>query len=92
MLNLPYSDNYQKPTMLKPLFIIFNVVTYTAYLLTILSFTLSSAQNTVKNLQAYYQVVCALNGVCFMILTATILNFGTKLEKVVKSIKIKMSV
>jgi hypothetical protein len=84
--------------MLKPMFIIFNVVTYTAYLLTIISFSLSNEAidpatgEMTASLTAYYQVVCAINGICFLILTATLLNYGSRLEKVVSAIKIKSMV
>ena len=35
------SDKYQKPNVLKPLFIIFNTLAYVAYIITILAFILS---------------------------------------------------
>ena len=35
------SDKYQKPNILKPMFIIFNTLAYVAYIITILAFILS---------------------------------------------------
>lgn len=40
-LSMGISDKYQKPNLLKPLFIVFNTLAYVAYIVTILAFILS---------------------------------------------------
>jgi hypothetical protein len=76
------------------MFIIFNIVAYTAYVLAVLSFSLqgSMAKQTDASIKSFYQVVCAINGLCFLLLTALLLNYGNRLEKVVAAIKAKTEI
>ena len=100
------SERHQKSNLLKPMFIVFNLIAYTAYMIVILSFSISKQETTPTNDQAddaetspdgrlnpflsnFYRVVCGINGVCFLILTVTLLNYGSRLEKIVSAVKIK---
>lgn len=81
-------------SLLKPSFIIFNVSAYTAYILAVLSFLFKSdtLRATDGAISGYYQAVFAINGSCFLVLTCLLLNFGKRLERVVKAIKVKTEV
>ena len=92
------SDKYQKPNLLKPLFITFNALAYTAYIITILAFILSRRSNEGDSadviddsswLSMFYRVVSGINGLCFFLLTVSLLNYGSRLEKIVHAIKVK---
>ena len=92
------SDKYQKPNMLKPLFITFNTLAYSAYIITLLAFILSknSADATSTDviddsswLSTFYRVVSGINGLCFFLLTVSLLNYGSRLEKIVHAIRMK---
>jgi len=95
-LALGLSDKYQKPNLLKPLFLIFNTLAYAAYFITVLAFFLS--KKTVASadviddsswLSTFYRVVSGINGLCFFLLTVSLLNYGSRLEKIVHAIKVK---
>ena len=83
--------------MLKPLFIIFNALAYVAYFITILAFILSKkdesgAADVIDDsswLSTFYRVVSGINGLCFFLLTVSLLNYGSRLEKIVHAIKVK---
>lgn len=49
-------ETAQRPSLLKPLFIIFNVVAYTAYILAVLSFSLTAeaARSTDSSIKSFY--------------------------------------
>lgn len=94
------SERYQKPNLLKPLFIIFNTLAYTAYIITILAFILSrkatteggSSSDVIDDsswLSTFYRIVSGINGLCFFLLTVSLLNYGSRLEKIVHAIKVK---
>ena len=40
-------------------------------------------------LTTFYRIVSGINGLCFFILTVTLLNYGSRLEKIVHAIKMK---
>ena len=40
-------------------------------------------------LTTFYRVVSGINGLCFFLLTVSLLNYGTRLEKIVHAIKVK---
>ena len=88
-----FSDKYQKPNLLKPLFMIFNIVAYVAYLITILTYSLSKKpeDETQTNgvLSTFYRVLSGINGICFFLLTVSLLNYGSRLEKIVHAMKVK---
>lgn len=94
---MAFSDKYQKPNLLKPLFLVFNIVAYIAYFITILAFSLSKKDDPQKSdvidssswLSTFYRVVSGINGLCFFILTVSLLNYGSRLEKIVHAIKVK---
>ena len=81
--------------MLKPLFIIFNTLAYVAYIITILAFILSKKADHTDViddsswLSTFYRVVSGINGLCFFLLTVCLLNYGSRLEKIVTAIKKK---
>ena len=85
--------------MLKPLFIVFNTLAYVAYIITILAFILSRKSNddgSVSDviddsswLSTFYRVVSGINGLSFFLLTVSLLNYGSRLEKIVTAIKMK---
>ena len=91
------SDKYQKPNLLKPLFLVFNTLAYIAYIITILAFILS--KNHIDGdsdviddsswLSTFYRIVSGINGLCFFLLTVSLLNYGSRLEKIVTAIKLK---
>ena len=87
------THRYQKPNLLKPFFLVFNILAYTAYLITILAFSLTSkgADSEEKDgwLTTFYRIVAGINGLCFFLLTVTLLNYGSRLEKIVHAIKMK---
>jgi len=91
------SDKYQKPNLLKPLFLIFNTLAYVAYIITILAFILSKKTQDASSdviddsswLSTFYRVVSGINGLCFFLLTVSLLNYGSRLEKIVHAIKVK---
>ena len=37
----------------------------------------------------FYRMVSGINGLCFFLLTVSLLNYGTRLEKIVYAIKVK---
>lgn len=101
------SQDNQKPNLLKPLFIVFNALAYSAYIVTIIAFILSrkvgyhgisgsqdpSTSSDVIDgsswLSMFYRIVAGINGLCFFILTVCLLNYGSRLEKIVHAIKVK---
>ena len=99
MLN-SIQDKYQKPNLLKPLFIVFNTLAYLAYIITILAFILSKKTTEDQEasadviddsswLSTFYRVVSGINGLCFFLLTVTLLNYGSRLEKILHAKKVK---
>ena len=40
-------------------------------------------------LSTFYRVVSGINGLCFFLLTVSLLNYGSRLEKIVTAIKVK---
>ena len=40
-------------------------------------------------LSTFYRIVSGINGLCFLILTVCMLNYGSRLEKIVHAIKVK---
>ena len=99
-MSIGISDKYQKPNLLKPLFIVFNTLAYVAYIVTILAFILSrktsqdedKASDVIDDsswLSTFYRVVSGINGLCFFLLTVSLLNYGSRLEKIVTAIKVK---
>lgn len=98
------SQNNQKPNLLKPLFIVFNALAYSAYIVTIIAFILSrkvgyhgklgsaDPSDVIDGsswLSMFYRIVAGINGLCFFILTVCLLNYGSRLEKIVHAIKVK---
>ena len=88
------TERYQKPNLLKPFFLVFNILAYSAYIVTILAFSLSiSAKDDEEGndnwLSLFYRIVRGINGLCFFLLTVTLLNYGSRLEKIVHAIKMK---
>lgn len=77
----------------------FNIVAYTAYIITIVAFILSkktshdgSPSDVIDDsswLSTFYRVVSGINGLCFFLLTVSLLNYGSRLEKIVHAIKVK---
>ena len=90
-LTTSLSQRYQKPNLLKTFFLIFNGLAYTACLATILAFSLKTTDQEEADgrLNTFYRVVSGINGLCFFLLTATLLNYGSRLEKIVHAIKMK---
>ena len=82
---------------LKPLFLIFNGLAYVAYIITILAFILSKKATDENSdviddsswLSTFYRIVSGINGLCFFLLTVSLLNYGSRLEKIVHAIKVK---
>lgn len=91
------SDKYQKPNMLKPLFITLNTLAYAAYIIAFLAFILSKKSSDTSTdviddsswLSTFYRVVSGINGLCFFLLTVSLLNYGSRLEKIVHAIRVK---
>ena len=85
------SQRYQKPNLLKTVFLVFNGLAYTACLATILAFSLRSEDQEEAEgwLNTFYRVVSGINGLCFFLLTVTLLNYGSRLEKIVHAIKMR---
>jgi len=40
-------------------------------------------------LSTFYRIVSGINGLCFFLLTISLLNYGSRLEKIVHAIKLK---
>ena len=40
-------------------------------------------------LSTFYRIVSGINGLCFFLLTVSLLNYGSRLEKIVHAIKVK---
>ena len=72
---------------------IFNIVAYVAYLITILTYSFSKKpeDETQTNgvLTTFYRVLSGINGICFFFLTVSLLNYGSRLEKIVHAMKVK---
>ena len=88
------TDRYQKPNLLKPFFLIFNILAYSAYLITVLAFCFSSKGDTDEEINdswisTFYRIVSGINGLCFFLLTVVLLNYGSRLEKIVHEIKVR---
>lgn len=91
----------QPKSHLKPLFIVFNTLAYIAYIITIFAFILSkkssrdvgeATSDVIDNsswLSTFYRIVAGINGLCFFLLTISLLNYGSRLEKCVHFIKFK---
>ena len=73
------------------MFIITNIIAYVSYLFTILAFSFTDAdtQDSSPWLGTLFRVVSFVNGCCFFVLTVTLLNFGSRLEKIVHEFKEK---
>ena len=104
MRAISLSEKYQQPNLLKPIFISFNSLAYLTYTITILAFVMSKKASTETTselevsgedieetpwLTTFYRVVSGINGLCFFLLTVSLLNYGTRLEKIVHAIKVK---
>ena len=90
----------QPKSHLKPLFIVFNTLAYIAYIITIFAFIISkksshdgeATSDVIDNsswLSTFYRIVAGINGLCFFLLTISLLNYGSRLEKCVHFIKFK---
>jgi len=84
----PTSNKYDKPNMLKPFFIVFNCFINLTYFTTCFVF-MSNKDDPEYDLTRYYRIVCGINGVSFIILTLALLNYGSRLEKIISQIKMK---
>lgn len=82
------AQKYEKPNMLKPFFIVFNCFIYLTYLITCFVFLDCTAEDE-QRLIKYYRIVAGINGITFIVLTLALLNYGSRLEKIISSIKMK---
>ena len=97
------NERFQKPNIIKPLFITLNSLAYLAYIITILAFIMSEKAMEEKTVQGeadddsttstwlttFYRVVSGVNGLCFFLLTVCLLTYGTHLKKIIFEIRIK---
>ena len=81
---------------MKPAFITFNSIVYIAYLITVLVFCLGEEKNKFqegsvgsmnKFLRKFNHAISSINGFAYLILTVTMLNYGSRLEKIVSASK-----
>jgi len=82
------AQKYEKPNKLKPFFIVFNCFIYLTYLITCFVFLDCTADDE-QRLTKYYRLVAGINGITFIVLTLALLNYGSRLEKIISSIKMK---
>ena len=66
---------------------------FVAYAITVVWFILSrnptmTAEVTADYLSFYYQVLAGINGIAFLLLTVTLLNYGSRLEKLISALKL----
>ena len=76
------SNKYDKPNMLKPFFIVLNCFINLTYFITCCVF-MSNKDDSGYDLTRYYRIVSGINGVSFIILTLALLNYGSRLEKII---------
>ena len=89
---------YQQPNVLKPLFITFNALAYLAYLITVMSYFLTNDDDSSTAgsggeestwVMTFQRVVAFVNGLSFFLLTVSLLNYGSRLEKIVHAVRVK---